>query len=111
LQARLRVALLRVDEVGELRGIAKEEHRRVVADEIPDPLLGVELEREAARIALAVGRAGLAADGGEAQEQRRLCPPREQLGLGVAGDVPGDGELPNAPEPLACTTRSGCARG
>ena len=72
LGVRLRMALLGVDEVGELRRVANEEHRRVVADEVPDSLLRVEFHREAARVALGVRRAGLAAHGREADEQRRL---------------------------------------
>ena len=70
-QVGLRIALLRVDEVGELQRIAEEEHGRVVADHVPVAFFGVELQGEAARIALGVGRALFAADGGEAQEQSR----------------------------------------
>ena len=67
-----RVALLRVDEVGELERVADEEDRRVVAGHVVVAFLGVELDREAARVALGVGRALLAAHGGE---------PGEDLGL------------------------------
>ena len=45
-----RVGLLGVDEVGELDRVADEEHAEVVADEVP-VVLGVELDREAARVA------------------------------------------------------------
>ncbi len=65
------VALLGADEVGELERVADEEDRGVVADEVPVAFLGVELEREAAHVALGVGRALLAGDGGEAGEHRR----------------------------------------
>ena len=41
-QVGLRVALLRVDEVGKFERIAHEEHRRVVADQVPVAFLGVE---------------------------------------------------------------------
>src|ERR1039457_526612 len=51
----LRVALLRMDEIRKLEGIADKEHRRVVAHHVPVALLGVELEREAAWIAGGVG--------------------------------------------------------
>jgi hypothetical protein len=37
-----------VDEVAELVGVADEEYRRVVADQVPVALVGVELDREAA---------------------------------------------------------------
>ena len=55
LKISLRISLLRMDEVAELQGIADEEHRRVVTDEVPVSLLGVELDREAARIARGIG--------------------------------------------------------
>ena len=71
-QVRARVALDRVVEVGELQRVAEEEHRRVVADEVPVAFLGVELQREAADVALGVGRAALAGDGGEAGEHLGL---------------------------------------
>ena len=48
----VRAALLGVDEVRELLRVADEEDRRVVADEVVVALLGVELDREAARVAL-----------------------------------------------------------
>ena len=67
-QVGARVALDRVVEVGELQRVAEEEHRRVVADHVPVAFLGVELQREAADVALGVGRAALAGDGGEAGE-------------------------------------------
>lgn len=61
LQMRLRVALLRVDEAGEQDGIADEEDRRVVADQVPNAVIGVELQGEAAGIARSVGGAAFAA--------------------------------------------------
>ena len=67
-QVRVRVPLLRVDEHRELVGVADEEDGRVVADDVPVPLLGVELEGEAAGVPLGVGRAALAGDGGEPGE-------------------------------------------
>ena len=83
-----RVALDGVVEVGEAERIAEEEHRRVVADNVPVTLLGVELKRGSADIALGVGGATLAGNGGEAGEHRRLLADRaEDLRLGKAGDV------------------------
>ena len=88
-----RVALDGMVEVREAQRIAEEEHRRVVADDVPVALLGVELERDAADVALRIGRAALAGDGREAREHRRLLADlRENLGLGVAGDVVRDRE-------------------
>ncbi len=51
LAVRVGVLLLRVDEIGELDAVADEEHRRVVADEIPVAVFRVVLHREAAGIA------------------------------------------------------------
>ncbi len=56
-QVRPRVALLGVDEVGELVRIAHEEHRRIVADQVPVTLLRIELQGEAAHIAFGIGGA------------------------------------------------------
>ena len=89
----LRVALLGVDEVGELVGVAHEEDRRVVADEVPVALPGVELQRKAAHVALVVGGAQLAGDGREAGEHLGLLADGgEDVGRRVARDVLGDGQ-------------------
>src|SRR6201999_3826589 len=77
-------------EVGETQRIAEEEHRRIVADDVPVAVLGIELEGGAADVAFRIGRAALAGDGREAREHGRLLPDlRENLGLGVPGDVVG----------------------
>ena len=78
--ARVRQPLLRVDEVGELDRVADEEHGRVVADEVVVPLFGVELEREATRVAHRVGTAELAGDGRDAREHRRALADMGQEG-------------------------------
>ena len=92
-QVGARVALHGVVEVRELERVAQEEDRRVVADEVPVSFLGVELDREAADVALGVGCAALAGHGGEAHEEvGLLADRREDLGLGVPGDVVGDRE-------------------
>ena len=91
-QVGLRMALLRVDEVRELQRIANEEHRRVVADQVPVAVFRIELEREAAHVALGVGRAELAGDGREAGDHRRLGAGLQRLRLGVFRDVAGDGQ-------------------
>ena len=67
----VRLGLHRVDEVRKLHRVLDEEHRDVVADEIPVAFVGVELDREAAHVARGVGRAALARDGREAHEHRR----------------------------------------
>ena len=61
-----------MDEVRELDGVLDEEDRDVVADEIPIPLLRVELDGEAADVASKVERALVAGDGREADEHRHL---------------------------------------
>ncbi|MCY1297582.1 hypothetical protein D9M70_470290 [compost metagenome] len=87
------VALLRVDEVGELERIAHEEHRGVVADHVPVAFIGIELDREPAHVALGIGGATLAGDGREADEQRRfLADLGKDRGLGVFRDVVRDPE-------------------
>ena len=87
------MALLGVDEVREFVRVAHEEDRRVVADQIPVAHLGIEFEGKAAHVALGVGRARLAGDGGKARQHLRLLADLgEELGLAVARDVVRDGE-------------------
>ncbi len=59
------VRLLGVDEVGELDRVADEEDADVVADEVPVAVLGVELHREAARVADRLGGVAAAGHGAE----------------------------------------------
>ena len=61
-----RVGLLGVDEVWELDRVADEEDTEVVADEVPVAVLGVELDREAARVADRLGGVAAAGHGREA---------------------------------------------
>mmetsp|Transcript_10322 Transcript_10322/g.32898 ORF Transcript_10322/g.32898 Transcript_10322/m.32898 type:complete len:253 (+) Transcript_10322:594-1352(+) len=90
LEVAARLALLRVDEVGELERVADEEHWGVVADHVPVAFLGVELDCKAARIAGGVGRAGLPTDGGEADEDGGfLANLVEKVSVGVLCDVLG----------------------
>ena len=49
------MALLGMNEVGELVGIPNEEHGRVVADQIPVAFIRIELDREAAHVPLGIG--------------------------------------------------------
>lgn len=92
-QVGMRVALDCLVEVGELARVTQEEHRRVVADQVPVAFFGVELQGEAADVTLGVGGATLAGHRGEAGEHLGLLADLlEQLGAGVPGDVVGDGE-------------------
>ena len=92
-QVGARIPLLGVDEVGEFQRIANEEHRGVVAHQVPVALLGVKLEGEAAHVAFCVGGALLTGHGGEAQEHRGLLADGiEQVGLAEGADVMGHGK-------------------
>src|SRR5215813_7521345 len=83
-----RVALLGVNEVAKFFGVLDKKHRGVVPDQVPVAVLGVELHRKTARIALRVGAAFFASDRGEAYEYPRLLADlAEQLGPGVGRDV------------------------
>ena len=82
-----RVRLLGVDEVRELDRVADEEDAEVVADEVPVAVLGVELDREAARVADRLGGVAPAGHGGEAQRDvGALARLLEELGAGELGD-------------------------
>ena len=60
-----------VDQIGELDGVLDEEHRDVVADEIPVALPRVELDGEPTHVAGQVERPLVAGHGGEAHEHLR----------------------------------------
>ncbi len=77
-------------QVREFHRILNEEHRDVVADQIPVALVGVELHRESAHVARSVGRASLAKDGREAHEHRGLLAYlSENCGLRVFAQLAG----------------------
>jgi len=87
------VALLGVDEIGKFERIAHEEYRRVVADDVPVALFGIEAQREPAHVALGVGGSALTRDGRESEECLGLLADLgERLGLGISRDVVGDGQ-------------------
>ena len=71
-EAAVRLRLGGVDQVGELDGVLDEEHRDVVADQVPVAFLGVHLDGEPADVAGQVGRPLAAGHGREADERRRL---------------------------------------
>ena len=92
-QTGARIALDRVVQVREAQRIAKEEDGRIVADDVPVAFLGIELHGSTADIAFGIRRAALARHRREAGEHRRLLADLgEDLRLGVAGDIVGDGE-------------------
>lgn len=61
LQVSLWISFLRVDEAWEEHRVANEEDWRIVADQIPNSVLGVEFGCETTRIAKSVSRSALAA--------------------------------------------------
>ena len=85
-KAAVGLRLGRVDDVGELDRVLDEEHRDVVADQVPVAFLGVELDREAAHVAGQVRRALAAGHGREAHERLGLLAlALEQVGAGDVG--------------------------
>jgi hypothetical protein len=54
--------LLRVHKIRKFQRIAHEENRRIVADDVPIPLLSVESQRETAHVTLGIGCPALARD-------------------------------------------------
>ena len=76
--------LHRMDDVRELDGVLDEEHRDVVADEIPVALLGVELDCEAANVASEVERSFRSCHSREAHENGcLLARTLEDVGAGI----------------------------
>jgi hypothetical protein len=93
LQIGARTALLRVHEVGKLDRVLDEEHRRIVAHQVPVAFFRIKADSEAARIALGVGAAALAAHAGKAHERPGgFADLVEQFGLGVCRNVVRDGK-------------------
>ena len=66
----VRFGLDRMHEVRELHRVLDEEHRHVVAHQVPVAIVGIELHREAAHVARGILRAALSGDGREAHEDR-----------------------------------------
>ena len=82
-EAAIRLLLYRMDEVGKLDGILDEEHRDVVADDVPVAFLGVELDRKAAHVARQIGRTLAACNGRKPHKGRRaFAGALEQIGAG-----------------------------
>ena len=87
-EAAVGLLLGRVDQVGELHRVLDEEHRDVVADDVPVALARVELDREAADVAGEVGGALVAGDGREADEGLDLLAVAlEDVGAGDVGEA------------------------
>src|SRR5258708_2339967 len=67
-----RIALDGVVEIGKAQRIAKKEHRRIVAYDVPVTLFCVELQGEAADVPLRISGAALAGNGRKAREHGGL---------------------------------------
>ena len=78
----VRVRLGGMDDVGELDGVLDEEHRDVIAHQVPRAFVGVELDGRAAGVAHGIGGAARAQHGGEAPENRGFLALGEQACLG-----------------------------
>ena len=65
-----RIPLLRVNKVGKLQWVSDEEHRRVVADQIPISFIRVKLDGKPPNVALGVSRSSFSGHHGKAKEQR-----------------------------------------
>src|SRR5437870_634949 len=61
-----RITLLGVDKIAKFLGVLDKKNRRVVADQVPIAVRGIELYRKPARVTLGVGTALLPAYRGEA---------------------------------------------
>jgi hypothetical protein len=61
-------------KVGKLHRVLDEEHRHVVADQIPVAFVGIELDGETTHVARSVHRASTAGHGGKAHEDGYLLP-------------------------------------
>ena len=92
-QTRIGKALLRVNEVGELHGVAEEEDRRVVANDVVVSLFRVELEGETAHVTPRIGRTELTGNGRKTREHRGLRALLEKLRLRVLRDILGHAEF------------------
>ncbi len=87
------VALDRMVQVRELQRVAEEEHRGVVADDVPVALIGVEAHSEAPDVTFGVGSASLPGHGREAHDHLgRLADLGEHAGTAVPRDVAGHRE-------------------
>jgi len=82
------VTLDSVVEVREFEWIAQEEDRRVVADEVPVSLLGIELHRKAPNVPLSISGTALASNRGKTREEFGLRSNfGEYFSLGIAGYI------------------------
>ena len=107
-QVRLRMPLLRVNEVWKLYRIADKKDGRIVANEIVVAFFCVKLEREATRVAIGVGISVLAGDRRKASEYfRALTDMAEETGARVFGDVVRDLKIPERSTTLGVNNKLG----
>jgi hypothetical protein len=71
-----------MNKIGKFDCVLNEEHRDIVADQIPVSLLRVKLDRKATHVTRRIDRAGAAGNRRKARKKRRLLSgPLEQIGL------------------------------
>jgi len=86
-KASIRLLFDRVHHVGKLNGVLDEEHRNIVADDVPVAFLSVELYGESAHIPRQVKRAFVTCHGRETYERRGLFSAAlKNVGLGDVGE-------------------------
>ena len=86
----MRVALLGVNEVGELGGVANEEDWSIVENPIEITIVGTNFDREAAGVTGSVGRATFSTNGRETDSSTSpVADLLEEGGTSEIGDVMG----------------------
>src|SRR4051812_46482293 len=85
-KATIRLLLGGMNDVWKFDRVLDEEHRDVVADEVPIPFLSVQLDGKSAHVARKIRRPFAAGNRREAHEYRRLfAEPLKQVGPGDVG--------------------------
>src|SRR5690606_18891904 len=105
------MTFLCMNEIRKLDRVAHEEHRRVVANQIPVAFLSVEFQGKAAHIALSVRSPHLAGNSGKTCQHWRAATRLERLGPGILGNIAGDDQCPIGTPPFGvdCTLRNALA--
>ena len=99
-QVAVGATLLGADETWELQRIAQEEHRGVVADDVVIAFGGVELQREAARVAPGIWAAALTGHRGEPDHRLSRGAGLKHRRLRERADVVGHLEPPESTRAL-----------
>ena len=101
----LRIALHRMVKVRKLQRIANEEHRRVVAHQVPVALIGIELDRKTANVALRISSASLARHRREPHKHISTLAHRgKKARTCIVRYIVRNGEMSESPAPLSMHT-------